>query len=60
MSAIADFRMTDDYMRAMARRKELIELIAAASDEIAEIDAGLTILKARPWQEEETNGGGYR
>ena len=47
-------------MRAMARRKELIELIAAASDEIAEIDAGLTILKDRPWQEEETNGGGYR
>ena len=50
----------DDYMRARARRKELIELIAAASDEIAEIDAGLTILKDRPWPEEKMHGGGYK
>lgn len=47
-------------MRARARRKELIELIAAASDEIAEIDAGLTILKDRPWPEEKMHGGGYK
>ena len=34
--------MIDDYMAAKARRKELIELIAAAADEIAEIDADST------------------
>jgi len=33
--------MMIDYIAAKARRKELIELIVTAADEIAAIDAGL-------------------
>jgi hypothetical protein len=35
--------MNYDYLAAKARRKELVELIAAAADEIAAIDAELKI-----------------
>ena len=40
--------MTYDYLAAKAKRKELIELIAAAADEIAAIDAELKI-GSLPW-----------
>ena len=40
--------MTYDYLAALAKRKELIELIAAAADEIAAIDAELKI-GGLPW-----------
>ena len=40
--------MTYDYLVALAKRKELIELIAAAADEIAAIDAELKI-GGLPW-----------
>ena len=42
--------MTYDYLAALAKRKELIELIAAAADEIAAIDAELKIGDL-PWLE---------
>ena len=42
--------MTYDYLAAKAKRKELIELIAAAADEIAAIDAELKI-GGLPWLE---------
>lgn len=42
--------MTYDYLAAKAKRKELIELIAAAADEIAAIDAELKIGNL-PWLE---------
>ena len=42
--------MTYDYLAALAKRKELIELIAAAADEIAAIDAELKI-GGLPWLE---------
>ena len=42
--------MTYDYLVALAKRKELIELIAAAADEIAAIDAELKIGDL-PWLE---------
>ena len=42
--------MTYDYLVALAKRKELIELIAAAADEIAAIDAELKI-GGLPWLE---------
>ena len=42
--------MTYDYLAAKARRKELVELIAAAADEIAAIDAELKI-GGLPWLE---------
>ena len=42
--------MTYDYLVALAKRKELIELIAAAADEIAAIDAELKI-GSLPWLE---------
>ena len=42
--------MTYDYLAAKAKRKELIELIAAAADEIAAIDAELKI-GGLPWRE---------
>ncbi len=42
--------MTYDYLAAKAKRKELIELIAAAADEIAAIDAELKI-GSLPWLE---------
>ena len=44
------FGMTYDYLAALAKRKELIELIAAAADEIAAIDAELKIGDL-PWLE---------
>lgn len=37
--------MNDSYKDARARRKELIELIAVAADEIALIDAALPNLR---------------
>ena len=40
--------MTYDYLVALAKRKEFIELIAAAADEIAAIDAELKI-GGLPW-----------
>ena len=42
--------MNYDYLAAKARRKELVELIAAAADEIAAIDAELKI-GSLPWLE---------
>ena len=42
--------MTYDYLAALAKRKELIELIAAAADEIAAIVAELKI-GGLPWRE---------
>jgi len=42
--------MTYDYLAAKARRKELVELIAAAADEIAAIDAELKIGSLPCWK----------
>jgi hypothetical protein len=39
--------MMDGYATAKARRKDLIELIVAAADEIAEIDMDLLIKKSQ-------------
>lgn len=39
--------MIDEYTAARERRRELIEAIAAAADEIASIDAALPVLQSQ-------------